>query len=431
MDRSISNRKKITECPLDSDPSTFFTAFLFVSAIIGIATMIIATEYFGHDSFLTLTSHKPSDKPAHLMPNMYPEPFGVHYFGDFLDTLKHSTIKDTLSNPYMSPAGYPPFSFIVIAPFQLFSYHDSLKLYIILTALLLTIPIWKSRKTLSISNRVLFVSSLFLSAPLIATFDRGNIQGIVVGFALIGLGAFKQGRHFQAGFWFAISAAMKGYPVLLLLLLVKSRSWNALGLSILLGTFFTWSSFQYFDGFSVSSLEHLWNSVAGFRTDSSSILTDRNHSFRGGISALSIVGPIWLSRILNIFEHNYYIFLLVLFSFLTTLIVSKSTPLFNSVIYISILLSYGIGISYGYSQLFLFLVVLTIPDKSSPSSLDTWVAIGGTAFLLAPKPLSFCQGIATYTIIDPVVALLILLIIVPKDIQRLQTSLPFRYFNPK
>ena len=409
---------RFNEAAREIDLVLFFIACLSIFSMIGLLSLLIASEYFQQDSFISVISYKSAERPAGLLPSMYPSPFGVHYFGDFLDTLSHSRVSDPFNTPGMSPVGYPLFSLLVIAPFQMFDYHTSLKIYLATTALILFIPLWRFGATRTISERFLIVASLLMSAPLLSTFDRGNIQGLVVGFSLLGLLAYWKDRQMQAGFWFAIAASMKVYPVLLLLLLVRSRNWKALGLSTCTGLFVTWLSFQFFEGGIISNSQDLWDSVTRFRSDSIDVLTSGNHSFRGGFAALAVQGPNWFRGTAESAVTNYNFLLLFALLVLSFLIIQRTTSFLNSVIYLSLLLSYGLGISLSYMPLFLILAVAMIIAGESDRTLSSMLAMGGIALLLAPKGVPECFGIPLYVIFDPAVALAILLLLVPQDLRR-------------
>ena len=406
-----------------------FVVCLIIFSLLGLYSIIAASQYFGQPTLVSTISYRAAERPGRLLPSMYPSPFGVHYFGDFLDTLSHSRVADPFNTPGMSPVGYPLFSLLVITPFQAFEYHTALKIFLSVTALVLFFPLWKLQNTRPVTDRILFIASLAFTASFVSVLDRGNIQGLLVGFALIGLVAYLKGNHLQAGFWFAIAASMKVYPVLLLLLLVKSRSWKALALSILVGLFATWASFQFFDIGIISGVQDLWGSVINFRSGSLTVLTRQNHSIRGGFAALVILGPTWLRGAAQAGVDHYNLILLIAFALLAFLTTHRAVSTFSSVVYISLFLSYGLGVSLNYMPLFLFLVVAMIAAENIERSFASAMVVVIISFLLAIKGFPICQGIPLYTFADPLAVLLILAILVPQDLRLVLKDSSFRTLN--
>ena len=296
-DRVSLLRQRWTAAAANTDLARLFAAWLVVFVLAGLAATFVASQYLQDGSFGSMVSYKSADRPGRLWLQMYPKPFGIHYFGDFLDTLRHSQVNQPFATPGLSPVGYPLFSLLVIAPFDLVGYATAVRLFLLLTVLLLLVPLWRLLDGRTATDRLLLVTPLAVSAPLLVTLDRGNLQGLVVGFALLGMCSFLRGNRVGAGFWFAIAAAMKVYPVLLLLLLVRARDWRALGVGVLTGLPATWISFRVYGGGIFENSEALWDSVNRFRSESLDVLLLGNHSFKGGLATLVVSGPGWIDGI--------------------------------------------------------------------------------------------------------------------------------------
>jgi hypothetical protein len=369
--------------------------------------MYVSSAYFETTSMGLMFSYHPSDIPIGLLPEMYPRPFGVHYFGDFLDTLNHSLIQSPFTTPGMSPVGYPPFSLLVIAPFGLLPIRLALPLYLTATVLVLLVPIWRTLGGRPSTERLLLLAPLTLSGPFLCEMDRANIQGLVVGFALFGLLAYHHDRRMTAGVLFGLSAAMKAYPVLLILLLIRSRDWRAVGASIAAGAVATIASFAMYGDGPISNFQMLWDSTVRFRTGEPEQLLFINHSFKGGLAALTTWPGGWLGRVaLWVISHYEAIFVLCLIA-LVVLVTNRTIPLLSAVSYIVLCISFGIGISFGYQPLFLFLIILIVYSTEtieSPARLFAMLAIAG---LLAPKGLPMgADGIPLFSWVDPALALI-------------------------
>jgi hypothetical protein len=237
--------------------------------------------------------------------------------------------------------------------------------------------------------------------------DRANIQGLVVGFALFGLLAYHHDRRMTAGVLFGLSAAMKAYPVLLILLLIRSRDWRAVGASIAAGAVATIASFAMYGDGPISNFQMLWDSTVRFRTGEPEQLLFINHSFKGGLAALTTWPGGWLGRVaLWVISHYEAIFVLCLIA-LVVLVTNRTIPLLSAVSYIVLCISFGIGISFGYQPLFLFLIILIVYSTEtieSPARLFAMLAIAG---LLAPKGLPMgADGIPLFSWVDPALALI-------------------------
>ncbi len=419
-DRVSLLRQRWTAAAANTDLARLFAAWLVVFVLAGLAATFVASQYLQDGSFGSMVSYTSRDRPGRLWLQMYPQPFGIHYFGDFLDTLRHSQVDQPFATPGLSPVGYPLFSLLVIAPFDLVDYATAVRLFLLLTVLLLLVPLWRLLDGRTATDRLLLVTPLAASAPLLVTLDRGNLQGLVVGFALLGMCSFLRGNRVGAGFWFAISAAMKVYPVLLLLLLVRARDWRALGVGVLTGLTATWISFRVYGGGIFENSEALWDSVNRFRSESLDVLLLGNHSFKGGLATLVVSGPDWIDGIAQWSIDRYDTLLGLTALGAALLVVTPTTRLFNAVTYLMLLISFGVGVSFGYVPVFLFLVVALLYAGQAEQGRSAVVATVALALLLAPKGFPVGgHSIPLFTYLDPAAAAAIVLLLVPGDVRRL------------
>jgi len=402
------------------DPARLFASVLLLGIIAGLIAIFVSSSYFENGSMASMLAYRSNDIPSHLWPEMYPDPFGIHYFGDFLDTLRHSQVSRPFDTPDLSPVGYPLFSLLVIAPFGLVGYAAGLKLFLLATVLVLLVPLWCLVGTRPVTERLLLVAPLLLCAPMLVTLDRANLQGLVVGAAMIGCYLYLRGNRVGAGCWFAVAAAMKVYPVLLLLLLVRDRDWRALGASIVTGLTATWVSFLVYGGGVIENSESLWQSVHNFRSESIETLLTRNHSLKGGLAALVVSGPSWLRGVAEWAVEHYDPSLLVLALFLGGLTVLRSTPTFHALVYVNVLISYGVGISFGYVPLFLLLPAAAVYASDVSGGRHDRLAVALLACLLVPKGLPVGgHDIALYTYLDPTLAFVLVASLAVSDVRRL------------
>ena len=160
IDLAIRQRERIIQGISLTNHRHAFAACALISSIVGIIMIYVASAYLEIDSMGEMFSYRPNDIPGGLWPEMYPPPLGVHYFGDFLDTLRHSQIESPYAMPGLSPTGYPLFSLLVMAPFGLPPYRVALVLYLTITALVLLIPVWRSLRERPIAERLILLSPI-------------------------------------------------------------------------------------------------------------------------------------------------------------------------------------------------------------------------------------------------------------------------------
>ena len=384
-----------------------FAACALISSIVGIIWIYVTSAYLESDSIGQMFSYRPDDIPGGLWPEMYPRPFGIHYFGDFLDTLRHSQIESPFMAPRMSPTGYPLFSLLILAPFGLPPYRIALILYLMITALVLLLPIWLSLRTRPFAERLLLLSPIFVSAPFLSVLDRGNNQGLVVGFALFGLLAYLRDNRISAGVLFGLGAAMKIYPVFLILLLVRQRDWRAVGASVATGATATIAAFFVYGGQPIDNFRRLWDSVRLVRADAAEHLLVLNHSFKAGLAALEIWPGGWLGSAASWGISHYEIAMILCLIALSLLVTNQSVPLLSAITYIVIFISFGTGIAYAYQPLFLLLIIFFIYTMQEIQSSAQFVAMLAVAGMLAPKGIPMgSDAVPLFTWVDPALALI-------------------------
>jgi hypothetical protein len=331
-----------------------------------------------------------------------------------------------LDSPYATEgvfhSMYPLFMLMVIRPLASLSYTPATAIFLLSSVLILLVPLGLASRKAGIVDRLASVAPFALSAPMIFVLDRGNTQSLVVGMALIGLLAYLRQRYVVAGVCFALSAAMKVYPVLLLLLLVKARKWRALGVSVAVGVFATLLASAMYDGNVFQNLSSLWDATRVFRQPSLEQLLLYNHSFRGGLAAVMTTGPSAVNGLAEWAVLHYEPLLLTMLAGLSALVVLRSTTVFHSVTYISVFLSFGVSISYGYAPVFMFLPVMVLLTGEVERNIGTFVSVVLIAFVLAPK--GFVVGgheLALYTYLNPLLAGLLVLQMVVTDLFHLRT----------
>jgi hypothetical protein len=149
---------------------------------------------------------------------------GEHRFGDFLTQLSFATSDGPYNLNLSLPSPYPPFGVAIFKPFSFIS--PSLGI-LILTTISLVLIFYAFRKILANFEFSTVVTSFLilvvLTKPVLLVLDRGNIQGIVVALCVLAFYFYENGNLGKFAILIAIAGALKGYPLLLLIVLFHSK----------------------------------------------------------------------------------------------------------------------------------------------------------------------------------------------------------------
>jgi hypothetical protein len=385
----------------------------------GLLVSVVQVSYFQQYTILELISFSSSDSPSPMLQGMYPTPFGNHYFGDFLLPLRLAELPAPYGTTGMYVSAYPLFAGIVLWPLSLLSYWVALPVFLFATLMILVLPLARLLVDREVSEKILLLGPLLLTGPMIAEFDRANLQGLLVGFSLIGLVAFLRKHYKIAGVWFAVAAAMKVTPILLLLLLVKVRAWRALLVSMIVGLGITIFSSFFYQGGPLQNFFEWKTRAATFQDPAIDVLPSLNHSFKGLFAFVATRGPSFLQSSALWAVDSYNAIFLCFFLLMVVFVTRKGTSMFSSVVYICVILSNGPPISYGYTSLFYLLPVAVIfYDKKGEGVLSVMPVLL-LALYLAPKGVYICEeNIFLYTIANPAIAGLLLITVNLKDVKK-------------
>jgi hypothetical protein len=138
-----------------------------------------------------------------------------------------------------SRVAYPPFGAVVFA--LLYATGHPVRWYLGTAAAWLAAAVWGVRRGLMAQGIGAVTATLFpltvalVSFPIAGLLQRGNIELFVWIFAAVGTWAFMRGRDDAAAALWGLAAAVKLYPVVLLVLLLPRRRWRAFAVGV--GTF--------------------------------------------------------------------------------------------------------------------------------------------------------------------------------------------------
>jgi Glycosyltransferase family 87 len=150
---------------------------------------------------------------------------GVHHFGDFQLMEGWAQWNDPYYLDMDLPSNMFPLSivfFVVLNFFVQMVHGTSLLGFLIVTGLTLTLIIWPLvellRKGAKGSRTIFFAFFVFLSMPFLLIVDRGNVQGLVIGFICLFWWAYENKRYVIASLALSMAIGFKAYPVFLLLI---------------------------------------------------------------------------------------------------------------------------------------------------------------------------------------------------------------------
>jgi len=170
------------------------------------------------------------------------DPLSDPLFGDLMEypgtyKLLHSAafFFNVAGNPWaypmFSPVAYPPFAAAVMAPLYAFPIPELL--YLLVSGAWLAVLVgWVGRGLVrvgvALATAVLMPLSLVLiSFPIERLVHQGNIEIVLWMLTALGVLAFLRGHDDAAALLWGLAAAMKLFPLVLLVLLLPRRKWRA------------------------------------------------------------------------------------------------------------------------------------------------------------------------------------------------------------
>jgi len=170
------------------------------------------------------------------------DPLSDPLFGDLMEypgtyQLLHSAafFFNVAGNPWaypmFSPVAYPPFAAAVMAPLYAFPIPELL--YLLVSGAWLAVLVgWVGRGLVrvgvALATAVLMPLSLVLiSFPIERLVHQGNIEIVLWMLTALGVLAFLRGHDDAAAVLWGLAAAMKLFPLVLLVLLLPRRKWRA------------------------------------------------------------------------------------------------------------------------------------------------------------------------------------------------------------
>lgn len=349
--------------------SFFFTTFM-VCYFISLSYLIINLNYFNKNFLNNLVWNSDDFPSIENIPSV--TGFGNHFFGDYLHLLTAGSnpIGSTLYWPYL------PFADLLSKPFLLFPFITSYLIYIIFFLTFCFINVVPLIKILEKKDLILFVIFFVIcNLGSLYLIDRGNIQVIVTAFIAIAfyfLIFYNSSKLFSI--FIALSAAIKLWPILFLIILLKRKAFKEFCTGILFFTFAIASSLilmglklndfvLYFTNLIHQILE--FNSYSGMFWHAGA----KNSSILVIFQILKQENILFES--LNFLTINYTYFQIIVFTiFLFLYFKSKNQIIIIELLLISCLLLILPPAQYGYVTSLIAILVPLLIYKSSDFSIS-------------------------------------------------------------
>lgn len=249
-----------------------------------------------------------ANDPTWMPPDQLSVPIiGVHHFGDFQIMAGYANSVNPYDPSLTLPAQYAPFTFLFVKFLLVFGLKNAYILYTSLTFLSIMIPVLLICKRSLAGLHWIYISlTVVLTQPFLTIFDRGNLQGLMSGLIFLSYYFYTSGRRKLAFSFLILAAALKGYPLLILLFMKRDRIKNfLLGLIAFTGIFV--------GSLTILSLGII-ETISGYRDG---LLISQGSCFTCGYSASSFIDKALLTLIPNfprtdLIKVNLFLSLLIL-----------------------------------------------------------------------------------------------------------------------
>ena len=287
-----------------------------VCFIAGVTLCFVVSSYLNKGPFEHFVSYLGSDGPVGYADSVNPNRLGVHTFGDYLLPRWQSNlsspwfITDTANGPRNN---YLPFTMAVFWLFSAIAYWESFVLFMTIGTIALLSSIWFSLSDEQSVNRAqLIISSVILTSPFISLMDRGNIQILLT--ALIGVAVvlYMNDRKSWGAFALGLAIALKGYPIVFLVVWLRERRWKDCLISLSTAAFATILPLLFYDGGILRNLSRIFRNVRLNEEMYAYESLAYNNSLKGSLLSLQNFQVPGISSAAQFgFEHIHFLNLLI------------------------------------------------------------------------------------------------------------------------
>jgi len=153
------------------------------------------------------------------------EGVGSHFFGDLFATWHYSRDPSPyLHSNIVIPSNYPPFTHLLFRPLSALPYTVVLSIFLVGTTAAVLWLVAAQLKDVTMPLRLLAAGVLgLLNYPILLMLDRGNVEALVLLFLAAAALSARRGAWTWSAVLIGAAAAMKGYPLLFVVLLLGAR----------------------------------------------------------------------------------------------------------------------------------------------------------------------------------------------------------------
>jgi len=371
-------------------------ALTSICFFVSLLTSIFFASYFNKGTIQNVFSYVGADGPAGYANSVKPKELGVHLFSDYLLPRWQSDLKSPwfISDPSSGPVNnYLPFT---MAVFWLFGRIDYWKSYILFMSVGLGImlsAIWFSlRGAPQIKKLQLISAGVLVTGPFIALIDRGNIQILLTALFCLSLTLWFSNRKTLGAIALGLAVALKGYPILLLLLWIREKRWKDCIISLSTIFVVTITPLFFYSGGVVTNISRILRNVRSNEELYAHQSLAYNNSLKGTLLSIESLNVPLLGTIASFCYEHALLLTLGLVVIFCGIALSKLTTT-GEVILICVALM-TICVDYvGAYAVSLYFLVFMIADKNL-GHLSAWklhIIFFATAVALAPKyiPIRF------------------------------------------
>jgi len=400
-----------------------YLGITFTFQLLGLITVLIYSEYFNKSATFAQSFLFRSSDSSPVAPGFHvPQPFGNHFFGDYLWI--YSEIKTNglggyfgASQLYLLVATKLPYYFSLIGLFI----TSLLVLYLAARLLL--------RELGFNAQLALLTVGILCTQPVLLAIDRGQIHLLLFALLLLGLTlAIKEGGDKTLGaVLIAVAISIKLTPVFFLLLFVRKAQWKELKVGLI-----------SLAGFLLLPIAYLHSGIGAWKYVLGLSKTNKNLSqiysspeyFTGNLaynSSFKLLAYQFsqmnsgLGNVGNFMFEHYFLFAGFLSIFFCWLITRKSVTQFESVLLMAIASSLLIPIASGYTlMVFILPIVVVILDADFIFTRLNIIYCCFIGIVLMPKQIAIGFGafedfsITLGGILNPSLCLLVIVFITGK-----------------
>jgi hypothetical protein len=396
------------------DPAVFCAGITIVFAVIGLAGTYAATAYLGRGGFYETILFTPGDSFGPMAEGPLTS-FGIHHFGDLL----LPWLQTIDGNPYLTTAlfrsNYPPFAHLFLEPFTTLPYKAVFWIYLLSSCLLLALPLWASLRGRRLDVRLTVVSAVVgLSFPLWVTLDRGNIQSIVVGFALLAMLAVQRGRWMTAALLLAVPGALKIYPAVLLLIFIRERKWKEFLISVMAIGVLSISGLLSMAASPPENIRALWFQTSAFRNAvvDPSVVNQYNISPLAFFQWMHLRSDIFGDRLGGALEFHFRTVVLIAVLGCVILLMSRLLTRFEATVLMVLPTLFALELVGAYALLLLLVPLIFLFSSGRDVTRFEIVTAVLVVALMAPKKIPFdSTGATLATVGYPVIEALIFAVV--------------------